>query len=350
MIIEDLLKKSVEMGASDLFISVAIPPTVKINNNFVKLSEEKLMPDRTKEIIEPILSDDLKKKLELAGEVDFSYSISGIGRFRADVYKQRGSYAAAIRVFRFDRPNPDALGIPPQVLELSKLNKGLVLVTGPTGSGKSTTLSCLIDRINRERECRIITLEDPIEYMHRHEKSIVEQREVGYDTKSYAHGLRAALRQASNVILIGEMRDFETISTAITAAETGHLVLSTLHTIGAAKTIDRIIDVFPPSQQQQVKMQLSTVLSAVVTQQLVPSPNSGRVAAFEVMFMNTAIRNMIRESKVFQIDSAIQAGRAEGMVNMDYSVALLTKQGKITEETAYQYCVNPEALKRYLSQ
>ena len=256
--------------------------------------------------------------------------------------------AAAIRVLQFNEPDPVALGIPQTILDFSKRNRGLILVTGPAGSGKSTTLSVLIDLINKNRSCHILTLEDPIEYLHRHNKSIVDQREIGVDTKNYAQALRSSLRQAPDVILIGEMRDLETIAIALTAAETGHLVFSTLHTVGAAKTMDRIIDVFPPNQQEQVRIQLSTVLQAVVTQQLLPSPEKGRVAAFEIMIVNHAIRNLIRESKNMHIDAAIQTGRSSGMISMDASIADLCNKGLVTREDALTYCVNPDILMKYL--
>jgi len=267
-----------------------------------------------------------------------------------DAYTQRGSHAAAIRVLKFDKLDINKLRIPDTILNFRKKTKGLVLITGPTGSGKSTTLSCLIDLINKERACHILTLEDPIEYIHRHDKSIVDQREIGIDTRSYADGLRSALRQAPDVILIGEMRDFETISIALTAAETGHLVLSTLHTVGAAKTIDRIIDVFPPNQQQQVRIQLSTVLQGVISQQLIPSEKLGRVPAFEIMSMNHAIRNMIRDGKIPQIEAAIHSGKSVGMVSMDASLAELYDQSLITKDDALLHCINYDTIKRYLGE
>lgn len=282
-----------------------------------------------------------------AGEKDFSTSLAGIGRFRVAAYIQRGSMAAAIRVLRFESLDLGQLNIPTEILDFHSKKKGLILVTGPTGSGKSTTLSAIISLINKKRSCHILTLEDPIEYLHKHDKSIVDQREIGIDTKSYSMALKSALRQAPDVILIGEMRDYETVSIALTAAETGHLVLSTLHTTSAAKTIDRIIDVFEPSQQQQIRVQLSTVLTAVVTQQLLPSIDDSRIPAFEVMIANPNIRNLIREAKIPQIDAAIQTGRAFGMMSMDMSIANLYNEGKITKETALAYAVNPEGITKY---
>lgn len=344
-----LLRMAVEKDASDIFITVGVPPTLKINGSLVRLTQEALTPkDTEKMVFELFKREDHYRTYLEEGEKDFSISLPGVGRFRVDAYTQRGSMAAALRVLRFDQPNPVNLGIPESVLDFHKKNKGLILVTGPTGSGKSTTLSAIISLINKNRACHIITLEDPIEYLHKHDQSIVDQREIGIDTKSYAMALRSALRQAPDVILVGEMRDYETISVALTAAETGHLVLSTLHTIGAAKTIDRIIDVFPPNQQQQVRVQLSTVLQAVVSQQLIPSEVKGRVPAFEIMMVNHAIRNMIRDSKIPQIDAAIQTGRSEGMVSMDLSIAELFNSGLISREDAMLMCVNPEVLLKYM--
>lgn len=348
--IEELLRRAVEQDASDVFITVGVPPIMKINGAFVPVGEQKLMPEDTEKLVRVLFrrADHYETFLD-RGEKDFSFSLSGVGRFRVDAYTQRGSHAAAIRVLKFDRLDVKKLCIPETVLDIRKRSKGLVLITGPTGSGKSTTLSCLIDFINKERACHILTLEDPIEYIHRHDKSIVDQREIGVDTKSYADALRSALRQAPDVILIGEMRDYETMSIALTAAETGHLVFSTLHTLGAAKTIDRIIDVFPPNQQQQVRVQLSTVLQGVISQQLIQSPTAGRVPAFEIMLVNHAIRNMIRDGKIPQIDGAIHSGRAEGMLSMDADLARLYREGLITREEALIHCLNPDVMNRYLN-
>jgi twitching motility protein PilT len=345
----ELLKLSVKRNASDIFVTVGVPPTLKIDGTLVPLEHNVLTPEDTEKfVMELFKRDEHYKEFLENGDKDFSISLKGVGRFRVDVYTQRGSMAAAIRVLSFEQNDPKHLRIPEAILNFHKKTKGLILVTGPTGSGKSTTLSAIIALINQNRSCHIITLEDPIEYLHRHEKSIVDQREIGIDSKSYAMALRAALRQAPDVILIGEMRDYETISIALTAAETGHLVLSTLHTVGAAKTIDRIVDIFPPTQQQQVRVQLSTVLQAVVSQQLVPSREFGRVPAFEIMYANPAIRNMIRDGKVPQIEAAIQTGRSEGMMSMDISIAELYNQGLITREDAMLYSVNQDTLARYL--
>ena len=348
MKIDDILRIAVEKKASDIFISVGVPPTIKINNTLEKIGEEKLMPDQAKELVESIFT----KESDLAdfvrdGEKDFSISLFGVGRFRVSAYVQRGSYAAVLRVLAFGNLDINSYGIPNNILDLHKTTRGLILVTGTTGSGKSTTLSSIISLINSTRQAHILTLEDPIEYLFRHEKSIVDQREIGIDTKSYATALRSALRQAPDVILIGEMRDFETMSIAMTAAETGHLVLSTLHTTSASKTVDRIIDVFPPDQQQQVRIQLSTVLHAVVTQQLIPTTDGKRVPAFELMLVNHAIKNLIRENKVPQIDAMIQTGKAQGMMTMDSSIADLYNQKKISEEIAKKYAVNPDTISKY---
>ena len=346
--LQSLLKEAVDKMASDIFISVGVPPTLKINGQLIKVDDEKLNPETAKKMISELFKteEDFLDFVK-AGEKDFSTSLAGIGRFRVAAYIQRGSMAAAIRVLRFESLDLGQLNIPTEILDFHSKKKGLILVTGPTGSGKSTTLSAIISLINKKRSCHILTLEDPIEYLHKHDKSIVDQREIGIDTKSYSMALKSALRQAPDVILIGEMRDYETVSIALTAAETGHLVLSTLHTTSAAKTIDIIIDVFEPSQQQQIRVQLSTVLTAVVTQQLLPSIDDSRIPAFEVMIANPNIRNLIREAKIPQIDAAIQTGRAFGMMSMDMSIANLYNEGKITKETALAYAVNPEGITKY---
>ena len=347
MQLTEMLKEAVEKGASDIFIVSGLPLAYKINNSIQNQSEEKLYPDATRrmilEIYELASQRDPKRLLE-KGDDDFSFSLVGVSRFRVSTYKQRGSLAAVIRVVKFDLPDPVQLGVPQTVLDLGRLKKGLVLVTGPAGSGKSTTLACMIDLINRSRNCHVITLEDPIEYLHSHKKSVVSQREISNDTESYVTALRAALRQAPNVILLGEMRDYETISTALTAAETGHLVFSALHTVGAANTIDRVIDAFPPNQQPQIRVQLSMVLQAVVSQQLIPAKDGSVAPAFEIMKVNGAIRNMIRESKVHQIDTVIYSSAGEGMISMDASILELYRQGKISAEEAMTCAAAPAAL------
>ena len=347
MDIVDFLKKVVDESGSDIFIVAGRPLTYKLHGHVVSLDEERLSPDKTEELVRTVYflagERDISR-LVLTGDDDFSFSIPGIARFRVSAYKQRGSLAAVIRVVTFTLPSPKDLNIPDSVLSLSKYNKGLVLVTGPAGSGKTTTLACVIDLINQMRSDHIVTLEDPLEYLHNHKKSIVSQREISSDTESYVKALRAALRQAPDVVLLGEMRDYETINVAMTAAETGHLVISTLHTVGAASTIDRIIDVFPSNQQHQIRVQLSMVLQAVVSQQLLPTTDKKIAPVFEIMFANGAIRNMIRESKIHQIDTVIQSSAAEGMVTMDTGLLNLYKQGIISEADAVAYSTNPEIM------
>lgn len=346
--INEILEEAVKRRVSDIFIVAGAKLCFKIKGEIETVGEQKLMPQDTERLITEIYAlkrdrslDELNKK----GEDDFAFSLNRLGRFRANVYYQRGSIAAVLRVVRFEMPDPKEYKIPESVLDLSKLNKGLVLVTGSAGSGKSTTLTCIIDRINHTKKNHIITIEDPIEYLHTHDKSIVSQREVENDTSDYIHALRAALREAPNVILVGEMRDLETISVALSAAETGHLVLSTLHTMSAKETINRIIDVFPAQSQQQIRVQLSMVLQSVVSQQLIPSKD-GLVPAFEIMNVNNAIRTMIRENKLQQIDNAIASGKNQGMVTMDDSLIKLVKEGIITKEDALNATDNPEILAR----
>ena len=321
MTIEELLITAKENKASDVHITVGLPPKMRINGILVDMDYPRLLPPDTEAVISTMMSDKRLQQFEELGEIDFSYSIPQIGRYRVNVFHQRGSMAASIRLVSTKIPLPEELGIPKSVVDLYQKKRGLVLVTGPTGSGKSTTLASIIDRINSMREVHVITLEDPIEYLHNHKKAMVNQREVGLDTHSYSNALRAALREDPDVILVGEMRDLETISTAITAAETGHLVLSTLHTIGAASTIDRIVDVFPPHQQQQIRVQLSMVLESVISQQLIPTADKkSRVAAFEVMHSTPAIKNLIREAKSPQINSTIQTSKKLGMQTMDDAI------------------------------
>ena len=285
---------------------------------------------------------------QATGDDDFSLSIPGLSRFRVNTYHQRGSMAAVVRVVLFEIPPYQSIGIPDEVIRVVEKSNGMVLVTGPAGGGKSTTLACMIDAINRTRNCHIITLEDPIEYLHRNHQSILSQREIALDTESYITALRACLRQAPDVIFLGEMRDFETIKTAMTAAETGHLLISTLHTVGAVNTIDRIIDVFPPHQQQQIRVQLSMLLHSVVSQQLLPDVNGELLPAFEIMHVNSAIRNMIREGKTYQIDSVIQTSAEEGMMSMDLYLFNLVKAGRIRADAAMIHAAHPEQLARRL--
>lgn len=349
--IVEYLTEATRRGASDVFIMVGRPLAIKVKGILSELSEERLKPSDTEALIREIYDLDGQRKIDRLyanGDDDFAFAIRGVSRFRVSAYKQRGTLAAVVRVITYHIPEPTDLGIGPEVLNLAEYSKGLVLVTGPAGSGKSTTLACIIDRINETRQEHIITLEDPIEYLHSHKKSIVSQREVGSDTESYISALRAALRQSPDAILLGEMRDYETIQVAMTAAETGHLILSTLHTIGAANTIDRIIDVFPPNQQHQIAVQLSMVLRAVVSQQLVPTVDGGLVPVFERMTVNPAIRNMIRENKIHQIDGLVYSSNTGEMISMDNGLLKLYREGRITENTALLYASNPEMLSKKL--
>ena len=350
MEILSLLEKANSARASDLHITVGVPPIIRVDGQLIKMGESPLSTDDTAILAKQMLTVEQVKLLEQKGELDLSFSNSGLGRFRMNIYKQRGSYCMAIRVVNIKIPSLEELGLPPSVRELTKKTRGLILVTGPTGSGKSTTLASMIDLINHERNCHIMTLEDPIEYLHKHNKCIINQREIGDDTQSFSNGLRAALRQDPDVILVGEMRDLETMSIAITAAETGHLVFSTLHTLGAAKTIDRIIDVFPPYQQQQVRIQLAAVLEGIISQQLLPKDDEkGRVAAFEVMLANNAIRNLVREGKTHQIQTSIQTGLKFGMQTMDHSLIELYKRGTISRENVLTYCMDLDITKKTIS-
>ena len=313
MTIEEILQLAKEKKASDIHLAPGSPVMLRIDGQLLPQTQTRLKPNEVERILEPMLSDVQKQRLKEDGELDFAFSIPNYSRVRANVFRQRGTYTAALRILTYDVPKPETLGLPPAVVNFTNLKRGLILVTGATGSGKSTTLASLIDIIAERDAKNIITLEDPIEYLHTNKRAIVRQREVGDDTKSYADALRAALRQDPDVILVGEMRDLETISTAITAAETGHLVFSTLHTNNTSEAIDRMIDVFPPHQQQQIRVQLSTVLEGVVAQQLLPKLDGGRIAAFEVLIANSAIRNLIREGKAFQIPSILQTSKRDGM-------------------------------------
>ena len=346
MELKELLKKAYDLGGSDIFIVPGARVTCKVKGGMVPLSEEIEKPAGTEALIREayelahrdiaLLRDD--------GDDDFSFSLMGLSRFRCNVYYQRGTLAATFRMVTFGLPDPRALGIPDIIMELSRFRNGMILVTGPAGSGKSTTLACLVDKINQERDGHIVTIEDPIEYIHSHKRSLVSQREVPNDSPTFARALRGALRQAPDVIMLGEMRDLETIRTAITAAETGHLLLSSLHTTGAAKTVDRILDTFPAEQQAQVRVQISMVLRAVVSQRLVPKKEGGQAAVFEVMTVNPAIQNLIRDGRTHQIDNAIFGGAGQGMLSMDAELQRLYRAGVITRETALLYAVSPETL------
>lgn len=347
--IEEMLRIAKDAGASDLHITVGVPPKMRVNGKLITMDFPKMLPADTEKLIPEIMNEKQRIRFEEKGEHDMSFSIPNLGRYRVNAYKQRGSVAIALRLVGTQVPAPELLGVPKSVIDLYQKKRGLILVTGPTGSGKSTTLAAIIDKINNNRECHVITLEDPIEYLHQHKMSMVNQREIGLDSQSYANALRAALREDPDVILVGEMRDFETISVAITAAETGHLVLSTLHTIGAASTVDRVIDVFPPHQQQQIRVQFANVLEAVVSQQLIPKVDGmGRVAAFEVLHANHAVRNLIREGKSHQLMSVMQTNRKMGMIAMDEAIQQLYYDGKISRDMAIQFAQDSDGMENKL--
>jgi twitching motility protein PilT len=340
-----MLKETLDLKASDLHLTVGLPPTARVNGRFIQLKYKSLTPQDTWALARPVLSEALNTLFKEKGEVDISYSVQGLGRFRVNIFKQRGSISLAIRLISPEILTFSQLGLPDILDTFSRKLRGLILVTGPTGSGKSTTLASIIDLINSERACHIVTLEDPIEYLHKHKKSIVNQREIGVDSASYASALRASLRQDPDVILVGEMRDLETISIAVTAAETGHLVLSTLHTNNAPSTIDRIIDVFPSNQQKQIRIQLAESLIGVISQQLLPNNSYlKRIPAVEVLVCTSAVKNLIREGKTHQIDSVIQTGRKYSMQSMDSAIVELYKKGQISKETAQNYCSDLETL------
>ena len=346
----DLLLEVIERNASDLHLTAGAHPTVRVRGRLTPLEDYPVMTtEMTREIVYSILSNDQRQRLETDWQIDFAYAIPGRARFRVNAYYQRAAIGAAFRLIPFTIKSLDELGMPSALHEMSKKPRGFVLVTGPTGSGKSTTLAAVVDQINKTREEHIMTIEDPIEFLHGHQKCIVNQREIGSDAQSFAMGLKAALRQDPDVILVGEMRDLETIHTALTAAETGHLVFATLHTQDTPQTIDRIIDVFPASQQQQVRVQLSVALQGIVTQQLLPTADgAGRVAACEVLLATPAIRNLIREGKTHQIYSSLQTGGNIGMQTMDAALATLVRSGKITQQLAEARSSTPEELRRLL--
>jgi twitching motility protein PilT len=346
----DLLMEVVNRRASDLHMSAGAQPTIRVRGRLSRLEDYPMLSATdTREIVYSILSGDQRQRLETHWQLDFAYSIPGHARFRVNAYYQRGAVGAAFRLIPFDLTSIDALGLPSAVHDFTRKPRGFVLVTGPTGSGKSTSLAAMIDEINSTREEHIMTIEDPIEFLHAHKKCLVNQRELGSDAQSFGEALKAALRQDPDVILVGEMRDLETISTALTAAETGHLVFATLHTQDTAQTIDRIIDVFPPSQQGQVRVQLSVALQGIVTQQLLPTADgAGRVAACEVLVPNPAVRNLIREGKTHQIYSVLQTGSAQGMQTMDAALVSLIRSGKISQQLAEERSSAPEELRRLM--
>src|SRR6266540_316920 len=349
--VPELLEIVLERGASDLHLTAGAPPTIRLHGDLIRLVDYPILSPRALQgMIYAILPQKMRERLEGELELDMSYALPGKARFRVNVYYQRDSIGAAFRLIPYEIKTVESLGLPSVVADLARYPRGFVVVTGPTGSGKSTSLAGMVDIVNRERAAHIMTVEDPIEFLHKHQQCIVNQREVGSDTHSFAQALKHVLRQDPDVILVGEMRDLETISTAITAAETGHLVFATLHTQDAPQTIDRIIDAFPPYQQQQVRVQLSTTLQGVVTQQLIQTWDSrSRVVAAEVMVTTPAIRNLIREAKVHQIYSSMQSGARYGMRTMDHALAYLVTNGKITMELAKQRCHDPQELERLVT-
>ncbi|MCH4184560.1 MAG: PilT/PilU family type 4a pilus ATPase [Eggerthellaceae bacterium] len=349
MDVKTLLAQMMEQQVSDIFVIAGLPLTYAAGGQHVRLDTPAFTPDDTAHFVEDLYAIARRDSTPFIQsgnhDDDFSFSIAGMGRFRANIFRQRGSYSAVIRLIPFQLPDPEALHIPPQVMKLAELNKGLVLVTGPSGAGKTTTLACLIDRINHTRSGHIITMEDPIEYIHRHGTCIVTQREIPTDVATYPEALNSAMREDPDILLLGEMRSAETVSTAVSAAEMAQLIFSTLHTMGAASTIDRIIDTYPATQQHQARLQLSMTLQAIVSQQLIPTAdNKGMIPAFEIMVCNSAIRTLIRDAKTHQIDSAIASGKAEGMQTMDQSLFNLCTAGLITQSAALQYSSHQSAL------
>ncbi len=349
MDIFDILISASDLGASDVHINYKCEPIARVNGKFIKISNELLSKSDTEKMANELIETQKLNEVKKLGEYDFSISIKNLYRFRVNIYKQQDSYAIAARIINSKIPDLETLGLPNVVKEFVKKENGLVLVTGPTGSGKSTTLASILDSINKDFQKHIITLEDPIEYIYNRKNSIISQREIGKDTKNFKSGLRAVLRQDPDVILIGEIRDEETLATALTAAETGHLVFSTLHTIGAAQTIDRIIDMFQANQQNQIRMQLSSVCEGIISQQLIPNINNeGMVVATEVMVSTSAIKNLIRDSKTHQISNIIQTGSKNGMQLMDQDLVNLFKRRKISKESVINRCIDLEYTKRLI--
>ena len=351
MIIDDLLKEVVQYKASDLHISAGLPPVIRVDGNLLRTKYPAFTPEGVEELLFPMLNNDQRRTLEQTWELDMSYGLKDIGRFRVNIYKNRGTYAAAFRTINSVIPSFDSLGLSDVVRTITERPRGLILVTGPTGSGKSTTLASMIDYINETRSEHILTIEDPIEFVHKSKKSVIHQRELGQDTRSFANALKSSLREDPDIILVGEMRDIETISLALTAAETGHLVFGTLHTSSAAQTVDRIIDVFPEGQQQQIRVQLGGCLEAVFAQTLLQKlqpdgTKKGRVMAQEILVKTNAISNMIREGKTAQIYSGIQTGAGVGMQTLEAALADLYKKGLVTEEDALMKSQRPDELRR----
>ncbi len=346
--IVDLLRPMTERKISDLHLVAGVPPCYRVETDLEQQELPRITPENLNFMLSDILSPREWERLETEMELDFSYSIPGVARYRGNIMKQRGSYAVVFRAVPYEVPQFNTLGLPDTVKELCNLKRGLVLVTGPTGSGKSTTLAAMIDIINRSRQLNIVTVEDPIEYLHRHKKSTVRQREIGADTHSFASALRHVLRHDPDVILIGEMRDLESISIALTAAETGHLVFSTLHTQTAPLTINRIIDVFGETERKQIRQQLASTIQGVVSQQLMAKAGGGRIVAAEVMRGMPAIRNLIREGKEHQLYSVMQTAQEYGMQTMDYALVDLFKKGKISQHTLYEQCIDKQEIDRIL--
>ncbi len=351
MTLVEILTRAVEREASDILLIPGLPAAYKISGVITR-EGDRLLPDALENLVREayaLAGNRSMDRLERTGDDDFSFAVPRLSRFRVNALRQRGSLGLVIRVVSFTLPDRTALGIPDSVMRFSSCSRGLVLFTGPAGSGKTTTLACIVDAINAARNLHVITIEDPIEYLHQHKMSVVTQRELATDTTSYDAALRAALREAPDVILVGEMRDAETIRAAVTAAETGHLVISTLHTLGASNTIDRIVDSFPPEQQQQIRTQLALVIEGVVSQQLVPALDGSLIPAFEVMTVTPAVRNMIRESKAHQLDNVISSSAADGMISMDQSLLQLAKAGRIGQDAALGHCINSEWLRKRLA-
>ena len=351
MTLVEILTRAVEREASDILLIPGLPAAYKISGVITR-EGDRLLPDALENLVREayaLAGNRSMDRLERTGDDDFSFAVPRLSRFRVNALRQRGSLGLVIRVVSFTLPDRTALGIPDSVMRFSSCSRGLVLFTGPAGSGKTTTLACIVDAINAARNLHVITIEDPIEYLHQHKMSVVTQRELATDTTSYDAALRAALREAPDVILVGEMRDAETIQAAVTAAETGHLVISTLHTLGASNTIDRIVDSFPPEQQQQIRTQLALVIEGVVSQQLVPALDGSLIPAFEVMTVTPAVRNMIRESKAHQLDNVISSSAADGMISMDQSLLQLARAGRIGQDAALGHCINSEWLRKRLA-
>lgn len=353
MNIQDIITSAIQQKASDIFIVAGCPIEIKVNNRLSALTQEKTMPVMTENLINEIyvLAHRTNKDALLnQGDDDFSFSIAQVARFRVNVFRQRGSLAAVLRIVKFDVPNAKDLHIPEAITAFAHMRKGLVIISGPAGSGKSSTVATLIDTINQTRQAHIVTIEDPIEFLYAHNQSVVSQREIGTDCTSTTSALKAALRQAPDVLFVGEMRDLDTIALAITAAETGHLVFSTLHTLGAANTVDRIIDVFPPAQQQQIRVQLSMVLQAVISQQLIQDKQGKLLPVFEVMNSTPAVKNLIREGKTHQLQNAISSSVNEGMISMDAMLVQLVKSETISVQEALDHSFDPGLVKRRLDE